>query len=68
VSTDLLDSAFFKASNCTYSVEVRKRLVLSLILLHVNYGYILFTGDDSVLQRKLGVAFVVCSWFLYFSY
>jgi hypothetical protein len=34
-------------------VEVRRRLVLS----HVNYGNILFTGAESASQRRLGVAF-----------
>jgi hypothetical protein len=40
--------------------EVRKRLVLSLILPHVNYGNIVFTGADSASQRKLGVEFKAC--------
>jgi hypothetical protein len=34
--------------------EIRRRLVLSLIFPHVNYGNIVFTGVDS--QRRLGVA------------
>jgi hypothetical protein len=36
--------------------EVTKRLVLSLILPHVNYGNIIFTGPDSASQRRLEVA------------
>jgi hypothetical protein len=48
VSEDLLNSAFFR------------RLFLSLILLHVNYGNIVFTGADSASQRRLGVAFKAC--------
>jgi hypothetical protein len=52
VSEDLLDSAFFKAAHTPF--EVRRRLVLSLILPHVNYG------DMCLLpyrRRRLGVAF-----------
>jgi hypothetical protein len=52
VSEDLLDSAFFKAAHTPF--EVRRRLVLSLILPHVNYGCIVFTAAS---QRRLGVAF-----------
>jgi hypothetical protein len=37
--------------------EVTNRLVLSLILLHVNYENIVFSGPDSASQRRLGVAF-----------
>jgi hypothetical protein len=40
--------------------EVRRRLVLSLILPHVNYGNIMITGADSASQRRLGVAFKAC--------
>jgi hypothetical protein len=40
--------------------EVRKRLVLSLILPHVNYGNIVFIGADFASQRRLGVAFKAC--------
>jgi hypothetical protein len=40
--------------------EVRKRLVLSLILPHVNYGNIVFTDADSASQRRLAVAFKAC--------
>jgi hypothetical protein len=40
--------------------EVRRRLVLSLILPHVNYGNIVFTGADSASQRRLEVAFKAC--------
>jgi hypothetical protein len=39
---------------------VRRRLVLSLILPHVNYGNIVFTGADSASQRKVGVEFKAC--------
>jgi hypothetical protein len=42
------------------SFEVRRRLVLSLILPHVNYGNIVFTGADSASQRRLGIARLVC--------
>jgi hypothetical protein len=42
------------------SFEVRRRLVLSLILPHVNYGNIVFTGADSASQRRLGIAFKAC--------
>jgi hypothetical protein len=37
--------------------QVRRRLVLSFILPHVNYGNIVFTGANSASQRKLRVAF-----------
>jgi hypothetical protein len=40
--------------------KVRRRLVLSLILPHVNYDNIVFTGADSASQRRLGVAFEAC--------
>jgi hypothetical protein len=40
--------------------EVRSRFVLSLILPHVKYGNIVFTGADSASQRTLGIAFKVC--------
>jgi hypothetical protein len=40
--------------------EVRRRLVLSLILLHGNYGNIVFTGADSASQKRLGIAFKAC--------
>jgi hypothetical protein len=40
------------------SFEVTRRLVLSLIFSHVNYGNIVFTGVDS--QRRLGVTFKAC--------
>jgi hypothetical protein len=40
--------------------EVRKTLVLSLILPQVTYGKIVFTGYDSQSQRKLRVAFKAC--------
>jgi hypothetical protein len=40
--------------------EVRRRLVLSFILLHVNYGNIVFTGADSASQLGLGIAFKAC--------
>jgi hypothetical protein len=40
--------------------EVKRRLVLSLILPHVNYGHIVFTGADSASQRRLGIAFKAC--------
>jgi hypothetical protein len=33
--------------------EVRRRLVLSLILPHINYGNIVLTGADSASQRRL---------------
>jgi hypothetical protein len=33
--------------------EVRKRLFLSLILPHVNYGNIVVTGADSASQRRI---------------
>jgi hypothetical protein len=37
--------------------KVRRRLVLSLILPHVNYGNIVFTSADSVSHRRLWIAF-----------
>jgi hypothetical protein len=40
--------------------EVRRRLVLSLILPHINYGNIVLTGADSASQRRLGIAFKAC--------
>jgi hypothetical protein len=40
--------------------KVRRILVLSLILPHVNYGNIVFTGADSASQRRLRVAFKAC--------
>jgi hypothetical protein len=40
--------------------EVRRRLNLWLILPHVNYGNIVFTGADSASQRRLRVAFKTC--------
>jgi hypothetical protein len=46
----------FKFPSCTNSVI--KRLVLSLILPHVNYGNIVFT--DSTSQRRLGIALKAC--------
>jgi hypothetical protein len=56
-----LDSAFLKASYATHTTfEVRRRLVLSLILPHVNYGNIVFTSADSATQRRLGVEFKAC--------
>jgi hypothetical protein len=39
---------------------IRRRLVLSFILPHVNYGNIVFTGADSAPQKRLGVAFKAC--------
>jgi hypothetical protein len=60
VSEDLLDSVLFKADAAYTPFEVRKRLVLSLILPHVNYGNFVFTGADSASQRILGVAFKAC--------
>jgi hypothetical protein len=44
--------------------EVKRRLVLSLVLPHVNYGNIVFTGADSA-SRRLGVAFKACSCFTF---
>jgi hypothetical protein len=41
-------------------LEVSRRLVLSLILPHVNYGNIVFTGANSASQRRLGIAFMAC--------
>jgi hypothetical protein len=54
VSEDILDYAFFRTH------AVRRRLVLSLILPHVNYGNIVFTGADSKSQRRLRVACKAC--------
>jgi hypothetical protein len=45
--------------------EVKRRLVLSLILPHVNYGNIAFTGADFASQRRLGVAFEACWRFIH---
>jgi hypothetical protein len=56
VSVDLLDSATLHIT----PFEVRRRLVSSLILPHVNYGNIVTTGADSASQRRLGVAFKAC--------
>jgi hypothetical protein len=56
VSEDLLCS--FKFPSCTNSVI--RRLVLSLILPHVNYGNIVFTGANSASQRRLGIALKAC--------
>jgi hypothetical protein len=56
-----LDFAFFLRPHAAHTpFEVRKRLVLSLIFPHVNYGNIVFTGADSASQRRLGVAFKPC--------
>jgi hypothetical protein len=40
--------------------EVRRRLVLSLILPHVIYGNIVFTGAEFASQRRIVVAFKAC--------
>jgi hypothetical protein len=69
VSEVLLDSAFFKAEHTPF--EVIRRLVLSLILLHANYGNIVFTGADSASQKRLGGCIqglfalycVDCNWY-----
>jgi hypothetical protein len=45
--------------------EVRRRLVSLLILPHVNYGNIAFTGADFASQRRLGVAFKACWRFIH---
>jgi hypothetical protein len=45
--------------------KVRKRLVLLLILPHVNYDNIVFTGADSASQRRLGIAFEACLGYIH---
>jgi hypothetical protein len=51
--------------NANTPFEVRRRLVLSLTLPHVNYGNIAFTGADSASHRKMGVAFKACSRYIH---
>jgi hypothetical protein len=40
--------------------EVKRRLVLSVILPHVNYGNIVFSDADFASQRRVGVVFKAC--------
>jgi uncharacterized membrane protein YtjA (UPF0391 family) len=40
--------------------EVRRRLVVSLIMSHIGYGGIVFAGADAASQRMLSVAFRSC--------
>jgi hypothetical protein len=37
-------------------LAVRKKLVVSLIMPHINYGNVVFSTVDSALQRRLNVA------------
>lgn len=46
-------------ASCT-PIEVRKKLIQSLILSHVNYSNIVFTHIDKASERKLGVAYNAC--------
>jgi hypothetical protein len=39
---------------------VRKKLVVSLIMPHINYGNVVFSTVDSASQRRLNVAFNSC--------
>jgi hypothetical protein len=39
---------------------VRKKLVVSLIMPHINYGNVVFSAVDSALQRRLTVTFNSC--------
>jgi hypothetical protein len=65
VSEDLLDSAFYKAAHTLF--EVRRRLFLSPILPHVNYGNIVFTGADFASQMRLEIAFKACLRYIHMS-
>jgi hypothetical protein len=40
--------------------RVRKKLVVSLIMHHINYGNVVFSTVDSASQRRLNVAFNSC--------
>jgi hypothetical protein len=40
--------------------EVRRRLVVSLIMPHIGYGGILYAGADAASQRRLNMAFRAC--------
>jgi hypothetical protein len=40
--------------------EVRRRLVLSLIMPHIGYGDIVYADVDAASQRRLNVAFKAC--------
>jgi hypothetical protein len=46
-------------ASCT-PITVRKKLVQSLILAHINYSNIVYAHIDSASSRKLGVAFNSC--------
>ncbi len=46
-------------ASCT-PVQVRKKLIQSLILSHINYSNIVFVHTDSTSARKLGVAYNAC--------
>jgi hypothetical protein len=40
--------------------EVRRRLVLSLIIPHIGYGGFVYAGADAASQRRLNLAFRAC--------
>jgi hypothetical protein len=40
--------------------EVRKKVVVSLVMPHINYGNVVFSPVDSASQRRLNVAFNSC--------
>jgi hypothetical protein len=60
LSEDLFDSVFCRPYAAHTLFEVRRKLVFSLLLPHVNDGNIVFAGVDSASLRRLRVAFKAC--------
>jgi hypothetical protein len=63
-----VDSAFFFRPHAAHTpFEVIRRLVLSLILQHVNYGNILFNCTYFASQRRLWVALKACLRYIHMN-
>jgi hypothetical protein len=45
--------------------EVRRRLVVALIMPHIGYGGIVYAGADAASQRRLNIAFRACLWYIH---